>query len=44
MTRTVLRPIGSPFPLGFFTVAFNSVLVGAVQWDPRRELNAKERR
>ena len=27
MTRIVLRPIGSPLPLGFFTVAIDNVLV-----------------
>ena len=32
ITRIVLRPIGSPLPLGFFTVAINNVLVGALQW------------
>jgi succinate-acetate transporter protein len=32
MTRIVLRPIGSPMPLGFFTVAIDSVLVSAPQW------------
>lgn len=32
MTRIVLRPIGSPLPLGFFTVAIDSVLVSALQW------------
>lgn len=32
MTRVVLRPIGSPMPLGFFTVAIDSVLVSALQW------------
>jgi succinate-acetate transporter protein len=32
MTRIVLRPIGSPLPLGFFTVAINNVLVSALQW------------
>jgi uncharacterized protein len=32
MTRIVLRPIGSPMPLGFFTVAIDSVLVSALQW------------
>jgi hypothetical protein len=31
MTRIVLRPIGSPMPLGFFTVAIDSVLVSALQ-------------
>lgn len=29
MTRIVLRPIGSPMPLGFFTVAIDSVLASA---------------
>jgi hypothetical protein len=29
MTRIVLRPIGSPLPLGFFTVAIDNVLVSA---------------
>jgi hypothetical protein len=32
MTRIVLRPIGSPMPLGLFTVAIDSVLVSALQW------------
>jgi succinate-acetate transporter protein len=32
MTRIVLQPIGSPMPLGFFTVAIDSVLVSALQW------------
>jgi succinate-acetate transporter protein len=32
MTRIVLRPIGSPLPLGFFTVAIDNVLVSALQW------------
>ena len=32
MTRIVLRPIGSPMPLGFFTVAIDSVWVSALQW------------
>jgi uncharacterized protein len=32
MTRIVLRPIGSPMPLGFFTVAIDSVLVSVLQW------------
>jgi succinate-acetate transporter protein len=32
MTRIVLRPIGSPLPLGFFTVAIDSVLISALQW------------
>lgn len=32
MTRIVLRPIGSPLPLGFFTVAIDSTLVSALQW------------
>ena len=32
MTRIVLRPIGSPMPLGFFTVAIDSVLFSALQW------------
>ena len=31
MTRIVLRPIGSPLPLGFFTVAIDNVLVSALQ-------------
>jgi hypothetical protein len=35
MTRIVLRPIGSPMPLGFFTVAIDSVLVSALQWGLR---------
>jgi GPR1/FUN34/yaaH family len=32
MTRIVLRPIGSPLPLGFFTLAIDSVVVSAFQW------------
>jgi uncharacterized protein len=32
MTRIVLRPIGSPLPLGFFTVAIDNVLVSTTQW------------
>jgi uncharacterized protein len=32
MTRIVLRPIGSPMPLGFFTIAIDSVLVSALLW------------
>ncbi|HTU75127.1 MAG TPA: acetate uptake transporter [Trebonia sp.] len=32
ITRIVLRPIGSPLPLGFFTVAIDSVLVSCLQW------------
>lgn len=32
MTRIVLQLIGSPMPLGFFTVAIGSVLVSALQW------------
>jgi succinate-acetate transporter protein len=32
MIRFVLRPIGSPLPLGFFTLAIDSVLVSAFQW------------
>jgi succinate-acetate transporter protein len=31
-TRINLRPIGSPLPLGFFTVAIDNVLVSALQW------------
>ncbi len=31
-TPIVLRPTGSPMPLGFFTVAIDSVLVSAPQW------------
>jgi uncharacterized protein len=31
MTRIVLRPIGSPLPLGFFTVAIDNVVVSALQ-------------
>lgn len=31
MTRIVLRPIGSPMPLGFVTVAIDSVLFSALQ-------------
>jgi uncharacterized protein len=32
MTRIVLRPIGSPLPVGFFTVAIDNALVSALQW------------
>jgi uncharacterized protein len=32
MTRILLRPIGSPLPLGFFTVAIDNVLVSTLQW------------
>lgn len=32
ITRIVSRPIGSPLPLGFFTVAIDNVLVSALQW------------
>jgi uncharacterized protein len=32
ITRIVLRPIGSPLPLGFFTVAIDNVMVSALQW------------
>ena len=32
MTRIVLRPIGSPLPLGYFTVAIDSVVVSTLQW------------
>ena len=32
MTRIILRPIGSPLPLGFFTVAIDNVVVSALQW------------
>jgi uncharacterized protein len=32
ITRIVLRPIGSPLPLGFFTVATNNVLLSVLQW------------
>jgi len=32
MTRIVLRPIGSPMPLGFFTVAIDSVVISVLQW------------
>jgi succinate-acetate transporter protein len=32
ITRIVLRPIGSPLPLGFFTVAIDNVLVSTLQW------------
>jgi hypothetical protein len=40
MTRIVLRPIGSPLPLGFFTVAIDNVaidnvLVSTLQWAQR---------
>jgi hypothetical protein len=32
MTRIILRPIGSPLPLGFFTVAIDNVVVSTLQW------------
>ena len=32
MTRIVLRAIGSPLPLGFFTVAIDNVVVSTLQW------------
>ena len=32
MTGIVLRPIGSPMPLGYFTVAIDSVVVSTLQW------------
>ena len=32
MTRIVLRPIGSPLPAGFFTVAIDNAVVSALQW------------
>jgi succinate-acetate transporter protein len=32
MTRIVLRPIGSPLPLGFFTVTIDNVLVSSLEW------------
>jgi hypothetical protein len=32
MTRIVLRPIGSPLPIGYFTVAIDNVLVSTLQW------------
>jgi succinate-acetate transporter protein len=32
MTRIVLRPIGSPMPLGFFTLAIDSVVVSTLQY------------
>jgi uncharacterized protein len=32
MTRIVLRPIGSPLPLGYFTVAIDNVLTSTLQW------------
>jgi hypothetical protein len=38
MTRSVLRPIGSPMPRGFFTVAIDSVLFSALQAGVRRTL------
>jgi succinate-acetate transporter protein len=31
-TRIVLRPIGSPLPLGFFTITIDNVLVSTLQW------------
>jgi hypothetical protein len=35
MTPIVLRPIGSPLPPGFFTVAIDNVLVSTLQWAQR---------
>lgn len=32
MTRIVLRPIGSPLPVGFFTVAIDNAMVSTLQW------------
>jgi uncharacterized protein len=32
MSRIVLRPIGSPLPVGFFAVAIANVLVSTLQW------------
>jgi succinate-acetate transporter protein len=32
VTRIVLRPIGSPLPVGFFTVAIDNAMVSALQW------------
>jgi hypothetical protein len=32
MTRIVLRPIGSPLPLGYFTVAIDNVVTSVLQW------------
>jgi uncharacterized protein len=32
MTRIVLRPIGSPLPVGFFTVAIDNVVISTLQW------------
>lgn len=32
MTRIILRPIGSPLPLGIFTVAMDNVVVSSLQW------------
>jgi hypothetical protein len=33
MTHIVLRPVGSPIPLAFFTVAIDSALISALQWE-----------
>jgi uncharacterized protein len=41
MTRIVLRPIGSPLPLGYFTVAIDNVLTSTLQWGV---LSAADRR
>jgi succinate-acetate transporter protein len=32
MTRIILRPIGSPLPLGYFTVAIDNVVTSVLQW------------
>jgi succinate-acetate transporter protein len=32
MTRIVLRPIGSPLPVGYFTVAIDNVVTSTLQW------------
>jgi uncharacterized protein len=32
MTRIVLRPIGSPLPLGYFTVAIDNVVTSTLEW------------
>jgi uncharacterized protein len=41
MTRIVLRPIGSPLPLGYFTVAIDNVLTSTLRWGV---LSAADRR
>jgi hypothetical protein len=44
MTRIVLRPIGYPMPLGFFTVAIDPVLVSALRRGLLPEADRPERR